>query len=63
MSDATDAAVAEELVKRLTEDAVRCSGADECVMPLMYCSFGPADRCDEIAALWLLAVVLCHRQA
>lgn len=56
MSDTTDAAVDEGLVERLTEDAVRCSGADECVTPLMYCAFGPAYRCDEIAALWLRVV-------
>ncbi len=53
MSDTTDAAVDEGLVERLTEDAIRCSGAEKCVVPLMYCVFGPADRCDEIAELWL----------
>lgn len=41
------------LVDKLRSDAEACAGHDECQVPLMYCAFGPADHCDEYAALWL----------
>lgn len=56
MSDRID-----ELVGRLRADATACAGRDECMVPLMYCAFGPADDCAEYAALWLR--VLAERDA